>query len=120
MKTFVLASLAALAVVSLASADVFNGAYAGLGATLDNVNGSGSLEGFGASGAGLTGFVAMTCRWAAHSSAWKAISTSTPLTRPGSKPSGLGRERARRFQDQRRDGPLRPVGYQATRSAAAA
>ncbi|WP_374597922.1 outer membrane beta-barrel protein [Sphingosinicella sp.] len=57
MKTFVLASLAALAVVSPASADVFNGAYAGLGATLDNVNGSGSLEGLGASGAGLTGFV---------------------------------------------------------------
>ncbi len=56
MKKFVLASLAALAVVSPASAEVFNGAYAGLGATLDNVNGSGSSEGIGISGAGLTGF----------------------------------------------------------------
>ncbi|MBB4632540.1 outer membrane beta-barrel protein [Sphingosinicella soli] len=57
MKKLVLASLAALAVVSPASAEMFNGGYAGLGATLDNVNGSGPLEGLGASGAGLTGFV---------------------------------------------------------------
>src|SRR3546814_95879 len=50
MNKFVVASLAAAIVASPAAAAPFQGAYAGVAATLDNVQGSGALEGFGANG----------------------------------------------------------------------
>src|SRR3546814_10240238 len=52
MNKFVVASLAAAIVASPAAAAPFQGAYAGVAATLDNVQGSGALEGFGANGVG--------------------------------------------------------------------
>src|SRR3546814_11718108 len=52
MNKFVGASLAAAIVASPAAAAPFQGAYAGVAATLDNVQGSGALEGFGANGVG--------------------------------------------------------------------
>jgi outer membrane immunogenic protein len=52
MNKFVVASLAAAVIASPAAAAPFEGAYAGIAATLDNVQGSGALEGFGANGVG--------------------------------------------------------------------
>src|SRR3546814_17297004 len=52
MNKFVVASLAAAIVASPAAAAPCQGAYAGVAATLDNVQGSGALEGFGANGVG--------------------------------------------------------------------
>src|SRR3546814_16535543 len=52
MNKFVVASLAAAIVASPAAAAPFQGAYAGIAATLDNVQGSGALGGFGANGVG--------------------------------------------------------------------
>lgn len=54
-KAFIVA-FATVAAASAAQASDFQGPFVGVGATLDNVNGSGSLEGFGAAGVGGTAF----------------------------------------------------------------
>ena len=56
MKKFVCAAFMAAVLSSPVFAADFNGPYAGVGATVDNVNGSGALEGIGLSGAGATAF----------------------------------------------------------------
>lgn len=55
IKFFGVAAVA-LMVAAPAYASDFAGPYVGVGATVDNVNGSGVLEGFGAAGAGATVF----------------------------------------------------------------
>ncbi len=57
-SVFVAAAVSAVvAVAAPASARDFNGGYAGVALTLDNVQTSGDYEGFGASGVGVSGFV---------------------------------------------------------------
>lgn len=56
-SVFVVAAVSAVvAVAAPASARDFNGGYAGVAATLDNIQGSGSAEGIGFSGVGVSGF----------------------------------------------------------------
>ena len=57
-SVFVAAAVSAVvAVAAPASARDFNGGYAGVALTLDNVQTSGDYEGFGVSGVGVSGFV---------------------------------------------------------------
>ncbi len=57
-SVFVAAAIsAAVAVAAPASARDFNGGYAGVAVTLDNIQGSGDMEGIGFSGVGASGFV---------------------------------------------------------------
>jgi len=58
MKSVVFAAAvsAAVAVAAPACARDFNGGYAGVALTLDNVQSSGDYEGYGASGVGVSGF----------------------------------------------------------------
>jgi len=56
-SVFVAAAIsAAVAVAAPASARDFNGGYAGVAMTLDNIQGSGDAEGIGFSGVGASGF----------------------------------------------------------------
>lgn len=57
MRYLIAAAALSVALATPAMADDFAGPYVGVGVTLDNVQGSGALEGFGASGVGGTGFV---------------------------------------------------------------
>jgi outer membrane immunogenic protein len=56
MKKFVCAAFVAAVLSTPALAADFSGPYAGIGATVDNVQGSGPLEGFGTNGVGATAF----------------------------------------------------------------
>jgi len=56
MRYLIAAAAASLVFATPAMAEDFAGPYIGAGVTLDNVQGSGALEGFGASGIGATAF----------------------------------------------------------------
>jgi len=57
MKSFIVAAAAsAIAFAAPASAEVLSGPHAGVAMTVDNIQGSGSFEGAGFSGVGVTGF----------------------------------------------------------------
>lgn len=57
MKSFIVAAAAsAIAFAAPASAEVLSGPHAGIAMTVDNIQGSGSNEGLGFSGVGVSGF----------------------------------------------------------------
>jgi outer membrane immunogenic protein len=56
MRYLIAAAALCVAFATPAMADDFAGPYVGVGVTLDNVQGSGALEGFGMSGVGGTAF----------------------------------------------------------------